>query len=378
MKIAILTLPLHTNYGGILQAYALQTVLERMGHTVEVLQKKPGYAHPWYIMPIVYAKRIAKKILKDWRTPIFEEQQIARDNKIIRQNTDRFIRSHIHLREIKSLKEIAPDDYEAIVVGSDQIWRKPYFKGMWNASIENAFLSFTKGWNIRRIAYAASFGKDNIDEYTKEEIIACCNPMRLFNAISVREENGVAICSYYLNKEAIQLPDPTFLLSAKDYVNLLSDVKLAKPKPSILSYILDEDEDKKNFIENISKERGLKTISIYADVDNKKLHATQRIQPPLEYWLKGFNDAEFVVTDSFHACVFSIIFNKPFLVFSNENRGISRLNSLLEKFCLNDRIIRNFNHIQEAAFKKINWKTINEIIMREQERSLSFFASNLS
>ena len=194
MRIAILTLPLHTNYGGILQAYALQTVLTRMGHQVEVLQAPPTFPRNPLLKPLIYGKRIAKKILKDWKTPIFIEQKRKKELPIIRQHTDQFIAENINLRKINSLHEISPNDYDAIIVGSDQIWRKPYFRWMWNSPMKDAYLEFTRGWDIKRIAYATSFGVDDLSEYIPDEIRQCASALQLFDSVSVREDSGVRLC----------------------------------------------------------------------------------------------------------------------------------------------------------------------------------------
>ena len=193
MRIAILTLPLHTNYGGILQAYALQTVLQRLGHDVEVLQTDSVASHNPLLMPLVYGKRFAAKVFKDGNIPVFLERKRKKEGPVIRQYTDRFIEKYLNLRKIKSLKEISSSDYDVFVVGSDQIWRKPYFNGMWHAPMKDAFLAFTKGWDVRRIAYAASFGMDNIGEYSQSDIRDCKESIAMFDAVSVRENNGIEI-----------------------------------------------------------------------------------------------------------------------------------------------------------------------------------------
>lgn len=339
MRIGVLTLPLHTNYGGILQAYALQTVLRRMGHEVEVLQTSVVKSHNPVLMPLVYVKRMARKILKDWNSPVFIERKLKREIPIIRQHTERFINKYLNLREIKSLNDISPSDFDAFVVGSDQIWRKPYFNGMWHAPMKDAFLDFTKGWNVRRLAYAASFGMDNIDEYSAADIKDCKEALRMFDAVSVREDSGVEICKSRFGIEAEHVLDPTMLLSKEDYEAIVIDSNVPESPGDMLCYILDPSELKREVIDKVSKEKGLTPFNVFAEVDNMFLPLEQRVQPPLELWLRGFMDAKFVVTDSFHACVFSIIFRKPFLAIGNAGRGMTRFTSLLSTFGLQSRLI---------------------------------------
>lgn len=353
MRIAILTLPLHTNYGGILQAYALQTVLLRMGHEVEILQNTSVLGHNPLLMPLIYGKRLAAKILKGDKIPVFLERKRKKEVPIIRQHTDRFIEKYLNLRKIKSFKEIMPSDYDAFVVGSDQIWRKPYFNGMWHAPMKDAFLNFTKGWNVKRIAYAASFGTDNIDEYSKTDIMECKEAIGIFDAVSIREDSGVEICKSKLGIEATHVLDPTMLLCKEDYEKIVTASKVAESAGDMLCYILDPTPLKKEVINKVSANKELTPFNVFAEVNNVNIPLEQRIQPPIEAWLRGFMDAKFVVTDSFHACVFSIIFNKPFLAIGNASRGLSRFTSLLTALGLQNNLIMSEEDIRNINLKNM-------------------------
>lgn len=347
MKIAILTLPLHANYGGILQAYALQTVLTKIGHNVEVLQKNPEKLSFSLQSAYKIIKRLGVKILKDWRTPLFLEKKNEIEKPIIEQNTSQFISKYIKLRRIDSLSDIIESDYDAIIVGSDQVWRAPYFKKMWNAPIRDAFLDFTKGWNIRRVSYAASFGIDNLDEYSNLEIEQCKKSIANFNLISVRETSGINICKERFNVSAIQLQDPTMLIDMKDYISLVKVSNEPKSPGDLLCYILDNTEFKNIVIKKIAEEKQLLPFHVNSNFEDIHLSVEKRVQPPVESWLRGFMDARYVITDSFHACVFSIIFRKPFIVIGNSERGLSRFKSLLSTFKLQDRIIYNKVQLDE-------------------------------
>ncbi len=228
MKIGILTLPLHTNYGGILQAYALQTVLERMGHEVVVFNKKAR--SPFlsvYRRPLYYSARFLKKIFVNPHTIVRREYIARKEYPIISQHTQRFINQYIHCLITEHLEDIMSANVDAIVVGSDQIWRARYFSRMWDAELPNAFLAFTNGWNIKRFAYAASFGVDEW-EYPldiSEELKAAA---ARFDGISVRENSGVVLCKEHLGCEAVQVLDPTMLLQKDDYVRLIESIHQPK------------------------------------------------------------------------------------------------------------------------------------------------------
>ena len=162
MKIAILTLDLQTNFGGILQAYALQTVLERMGHEVTHLQAKHSRLHNPVVMPLVWCKRLYRKYFQgDRQLPIFENPY-----KWAGKNTDRFISSNLNCRFLapEEWNEGLAREYDVIVVGSDQVWRPNY-----TSDVTRFFTAFLGHSDIRRIAYAASFGVD-VNEFSEEQL----------------------------------------------------------------------------------------------------------------------------------------------------------------------------------------------------------------
>lgn len=363
MKIAILTLPLHTNYGGILQAYALQTVLEKMGHEVCLIEKRRKPLRlPLWKAPLSYGKRIVKN-LTGHPFPIFYEQKINREEPIIRQNTDKFINKYIKRRIVDDYSDIQEKDFDAFVVGSDQVWRPKYFH-----EIEHAFLDFTEGWNVKRVAYAASFGTDAW-EYTPKQTKRCRELIKNFDAVSVRESSGVYLCRKYLGVDAAHVLDPTMLLSIDDYYNLGESANIHNNKEILFNYILDETSDKRDLIHRISAEKGLTPFHICINRDFN-VPVKKRIQPPLKQWLRGFIDAKFVVTDSFHACVFSIIFHKPFLAVGNSNRGLSRFTNLLNLFGLGDRLLVKSNIGSEN--NDINWTNVDNILLNYKEKSHLF------
>lgn len=338
MKIAILSLVLHQNYGGILQSYALQTVLERGGHTVEVLNRAPTYpSMNWKEVP----KRIAKKLLgRD--IVVFKEARYKREAQTLNKAVWDFRKKYIHERIINDFSEIQESDYDCIVVGSDQVWRPKYFKRQWGCGIENAYLSFTKGWNIKRIAYGASFGVDEW-EYTEEETRLCAEAAKMFDVITVREDSGVHLVKEYLHNNATCVLDPTMLLTKEDYITLIEDSDTSKSKGTLLTYILNGSKEKINFINKVAKERDLKTYSVNHSFTKKTAPVNERVLPSIEHWLSGFHDAEFVITDSFHACVFSIIFDKPIIALGNAERGMSRFSSLLGMFDMKENLITSFD-----------------------------------
>lgn len=371
MKIAILTLPLHTNYGGILQAYALQTLLERMGHEVCLIEKRrKPITLPLWKAPLVYGKRILKNVTGH-PFPVFYEQKVNREEPIVRQNTDKFICRYIMRRIVDDFSEIKESDYDAFVVGSDQIWRPKYF----NDRIERAYLDFTEGWNIRRIAYAASFGTDEW-EYTPGQTKRCRDLLKQFDTVSVREASGAVLCRKHFGINASHVLDPTMLLEKEDYIRLFENAHTPKSNGTLLNYILDDTPEKTALVNKIAGERHLVPFRVNSKVEDKTAPLTDRIQPPVEQWLRGFYDAEFVVTDSFHACVFSILLNKPFIVVGNQKRGLSRFTSLLGIFGLESQL-QTADYTKHIDQEKIDWDRVAPLLEAKRNEAFNFLSGNI-
>lgn len=373
MKIAILTLPLNTNYGGILQAYALQTTLEQIGHQAIVLDTNRYPTINPFKAILAYPLRIYKRYIKgDKRIVIRREHKTKQKNLFLCRNTETFIRKHIKRLEYSSLANLSSYNFNAIIVGSDQIWRPTYFK-----PIENAFLLFARDWNVKRITYAASFGTNDW-EYTTEQTNRCKALVKKFDAISVREDSGVRLCQQYLNIQAKHVLDPTMLLTAQDYIKLIPKDFLVTPsKRELFIYILDKTSKKQQIIDYIANEKSLEKHNVGALIYDESLPLTERIQPPVEVWLEGFINADFVVTDSFHACVFSILFKKPFIAIGNQQRGMTRFKSLLTMFNLKDRLIYEKDDPTEILYKDIDWNSIDYLLAEKRKHSLDFLYSTL-
>lgn len=372
MRIGILTLPLHTNYGGILQAYALQTVLERMGHEVVVFDTPNRMPlPPLKDIPKCFLKRIIKKLLGRNQKIFYEYYHNKKVIPVVSQNTQRFINSHIHRKEISDFKELDRDSYDAIVVGSDQVWRPLYFVPGWRwQEIENAFLSFASKWNIKRLSYAASFGTDDW-EYTDQQTRRCKALLLVFDAISVRETNGVTLCKKYFDMNSVHVLDPTMLLNEADYSIFFQKSNTPKSNGTLLNYILDETEKNRVLIMNVANQKCLRAFSVtnpYENDETKPLN--ERIKPSVEKWLRGFYDAEFVITDSFHACVFSILFKKQFVVVGNKERGLSRIESLLLCFGIENRIVEDSAQVMRLPL--IDYDTVYIKLEKYRKKSLEF------
>ena len=374
MRIGVLTLPLHNNFGGILQAYALQQVLNNLGHDAMLIDKSKYVSlGPWYKKYPIYLKRAIRKCLGGENLIIRADVAINNTLKIIATHTEPFIEKYIKRIFTRDFSNLRKGDFDAFVVGSDQIWRPKYFF----SKIENAYLDFAKEWDIKRIAYAASFGTEDW-EYTNEQTINCAALLKKFNAVSVRESSAVKLCKGNFGVESLHVLDPTMLLSKEDYIKLFEETDTNKSDGNLFCHILDESTEKATIIDKVAKEKGLTPFYVNSRYEDSDAPLEERIQHPVEKWLRAFHDAQFVITDSFHACVFSIIFNKPFIVYGNKERGVARFESLLKMFTLEERLVTSLNEINTVLEKTIDWNMVNSIRKHMKEKSLSFLAKNLN
>lgn len=361
MKVGILTLPLSINYGGILQAYALQTVLERLGHEPVVINRNILWTVPGWKLPLIHAVRRAGRVLtgKD----IDVDKEISHNNAVLSRSryTAMFVSSHIRTVTVDRYSDLSERMFDAIVVGSDQIWRPKYFY----ADIRDAYLHFARKWLIRRVAYAASFGTDEW-EYTPEQTAACAALAGRFDAVSVREDGALDLCRKHLGVDAVRLLDPTLLLDAEDYVSLLSPAdrsryarlcsasSVSASSGRLFVHFLDGSPQKHSFAERAGSEWGLSPFSLQQPAEAGSgissvttpgvpagILGEWTPQPPVEDWIGAFLKADAVVTDSFHGCIFSMIFRKPFIVIGNKERGMSRFVSLLSLLGLEDRLVES-------------------------------------
>lgn len=378
MKIGILTQPLHKNYGGLLQNYALQQVLKRMGNEVVTIDhgvKPVSYIHK--TVSVIKANLLNIIFPSRYKKPEYTPN--AEEIAIIRQNTDYFINKYISrtkvLHSSKEFEDIAKSSkYDAYVVGSDQCWRPIY-----NSSfLLEMFLRFAENQsNVKRIVYAASFGTDEW-EFSPEMTIKCSALTQKFNMITVREASGVELCKKYLGVEASHVLDPTMLLDKEDYIKLVENENEPQSPGNLFYYILDPSAEKKILIECIADKDGYTPFTVmpkYQAENRTKIDIKEKIEdcvfPSVTSWLRAFMDAEMVIVDSFHGVVFSIIFNKPFWVIANSKRGNARFESLLGLYGLKDRMITPGDAFDWN--KTIDWKRVNKIREREKVRSLKTF-----
>ena len=327
MNVLILTQPLLNNYGGVLQNYALQIALKKLGCCTRTIDWIPS-SKPFYIYACSWLKTILLRLIGKKRPFERVPKPYCRNKKF-----DEFVVDFIALEKCNGNIAVnlnwKPD---VIVVGSDQVWRPIY-----NYRIKDMFLDFCKKErNLKRIAYAASFGVDNW-EYPPRQTRICSELAKKFDAISVREESGVKLCKEHLGVDATWVLDPTLLLTKEDYLPLCEEVPVCFEN-YLAVYALDENKEVAATYEKEATKRGLIV---------KKFHADSKSTLTVPEWLAMFRDASYVVTDSFHGTVFSIIFGKEFKCVYNKDRGAARFESLLDLY--------NSGKFEEMREFSLNW-----------------------
>ena len=300
MNIAILTQPLYDNYGGILQNYALQQVLKEMGHNPVTIDFHCTLALKWYL------RGIARALIKG--TPY--RPYVKKRPSLF----DSFVREYIETTPaVIRYRRSQMKGVDAVVVGSDQVWRFEYNQ----RTLTDMFLGFAKDYQGLKIAYAASFGLDDWDAPMALRK-TCSKLSKSFDYVSVREEAGVRVCNNELGISAVQMPDPVLLLPASAYHSLCKDIPHSN-QPFICVYVLDNSPAIEKKIQAIQERTGYP-----ARLFSAGNLATLSIQE----WLAQFRDAGYVITDSYHGALFSMVFGKEYSLVENKERGSARFKQL--------------------------------------------------
>lgn len=376
-KIAILTQPLKHNYGGILQAFALQKIVKDLGHEVTTIDRQVREVSVTR-KALQYFRNETYYRIVNKRKPFFFKRQF----NYIYNNTIRFIRCNIkrseYIDNTRDLKNhFYKNNYDTVIVGSDQTWRPIY-----SPDIYNYFLDFLQDNNkIRKISYAASFGTDKW-EFSDIESQKCKDLIQQFDAITVREFSGISLCNEYLNTNAQLVLDPTLLLKKEDYISIINTSKIDSQKSfGIFTYILDQSDNKNKIIKKVSSLLDLPVFTnqpkeIYGNSNSNEIKNYK--YPPVEGWLNAFLKADFIIADSFHGIVFSILFNKNFVAIGNEERGLARFKSLLKLFNLENRLVKEEGELPEnLLFDKIDFEKVNGILEDLRIESINFLKNNL-
>ncbi|RRH67309.1 polysaccharide pyruvyl transferase family protein [Falsigemmobacter faecalis] len=360
LNVGILTLPLHTNFGGILQAVALYNFLSGEGHNVTLI--RAAAPRPLHL-------RLLSRALRN--TP-FQNFFGIRGNFLLLESHTPFLRRYIatqtrRLRGFYELRNfVQGSNLDAVIVGSDQVWRPEYGMGV---DIRRYFLDFADE-PVLKVSYAASFGLSrwNYQDYIPE----LTNLLLKFNAISLREGSGVKICCDTFGRDDGQVVlDPTLLMPASFYEQMLPrDEEVPQKKLTVLKYVLDAI-DACNIVEKeIVQSLGADVIVTSIAAGNNSTVLT------VPEWLSKFKTADYVITDSYHGMIFSIIFQKQFIVVPNMCRGGDRFMSLARMLFLESRVHFDGQDFQLPA-KEIDYEHTHSLISDLRHKSVAFIRKSL-
>ena len=335
-RIHILTHPLGANYGGIMQAYALQQALRQLGYDPVTLDIPFDRRSP--------LRRWAKSRLLALKQIPYDQSRKA--ERIIQQHTSRFVQQHItlspRLRSAKELREYyRQQPAHAYIVGSDQVWRQAFVP-----MLDDYFFRFIPESDpVRRIAYAASFGVDPID-IAPERTARYSDLLSRFVAISARELSAVPILKQQFGASAQWVLDPTMLLTREEYIDLFG--LREESSREVFAYMLTDTPHKEALAQQIaqSQHTTYQLFSPWRHWTARGESLEECILPPVEAWLEGILNAQYVVTDSFHGVAFSLIFGKPFVAIVNNHGGCSRFDTLIKTFGLES--------LQEGAYELVS------------------------
>lgn len=354
MKIGIITINDNNNYGNRLQNYALQETIKKMGIEVETIKN---------ISTLNSNKNYILRCFKYIKIRTFD--YLFKINKKRLNNFNLFDKNILFTKKLYTYyKQPNCNEYDYFIVGSDQVWNP---KAARFRKID--LLCFAK--NNQKISYAASFGisdfPDNIKEFAKKELNS-------FKNISVREDMGKKIINEMIDKKEVTVSvDPTMLISSKDWDLVSKKPQMLNTKKYILNY----------FLGNLSEQRNQEIERIAQENDCEIINILDKESPYYECGPSEFlyleKNAFLICTDSFHSCVFAFIYDKPFVVFEREQKGISNMNSrienLIHKFHLKNREYKgkitneNLEHDYSESYK---------ILEEERKKSIKFLQTALN
>lgn len=346
MKIGIITVFITENCGSVLQAFSLKKVLENMGHNVyHISTKNSKSAHTY--------KSLIKNIILALKN---RENIINPISKYI--SYDKFIKNQFNIIEGNIV-----NDMEMIIIGSDTVWDidSPYF-------LESQDIFWARNLDCNKvITYAATFANSSYDKiahlkHLNEQLLK-------IRKISVRDEYSRKYINDYINIETDVVCDPTLLLDREYYQKVEAVTSIDN---YILLYLFDEPkiEVAKKIVE-IAKADNLKIVSI-----GKKISfANEHVVSTIENFLGYYSNAEFIVTNTFHGTVFSIIYNKKFIVLDYNKK---KINDLLCELKIDNRLCKDNDDIAEIIHQTINYYDVNNILKNKRKKSIGYLNKNIS
>lgn len=350
-KVSLLTFNSALSYGAVLQTYAMVKTLEALDCDVEIIDFRAPFLPPvptrlWLLKAHYNFKRLRKEILFG----NFRNRYLS--------NKTKAIYSPSRLKKVKF-------NADYFIVGSDQVWNPDVTKKY----ALNYFFDFVNG---NKISYAASFGKGEWDfpEILTDSIRILLND---FKAISVRESEAIPMMKEKFNIAAEAVLDPTLL--NPDFSEIL---KSYTPKQQIAAFKLQYDSAFLELVSDVQNKIGVPALAIDTQIEYKNI--TSISFPSVKDWIKHIAESSFIVTDSFHGVAFSLIFKKNFIVLNAHPKRFIRIQDLLTKLGLLDRIVKTRADIIENSnwMKPIDYLEVDKELSKLRGVSMNFLKTALN
>lgn len=363
MKIGVITFcQTKDNYGQILQCYALQKYLQKLGHhpfLIQYQQPLPPKAHFKVNKLLKYIRNLNMYVKWFFNNKRLLAQKKAYNKSV--KNIDRkfslFLKENIKLTSVYSRKQLLenPPKADAYICGSDQIWKND----------DIFYLSFVPK-SALRLAYAPSFGGEKSFDSDTENMIK--HELSFFSFLGIREEEGVNLCHRLGFTDAIRVVDPTLLLSVEDYKHIRVDVDNSS---YIFVYLLGNSTDCSiDDIQQYARNVGKKVVYVCSQ---GKYDAYEKTYATIGEWLGYISNADLVITNSFHCVAFSLLYKKQFVslpLTKGFEKMNGRLTELLKSVGMVDRI---WNHnLSDICKQIVDFKAFDEYIRMEREKSKEY------
>lgn len=378
-RIALISVKTH-NYGSLLQTYALQKFLNKLGTTNEIIayKEKNILRQLYRLCQVSFLLVYSKSLYRNFYLKLFNSG-LYRNTRIRAGKFQEFIsKKLIFSKPLKGRKSlvISSNNYSAFILGSDQVWHPD------NMRMDFFNLNFVP-LVIPKIAYAPSFGVSKIPQ---SQIVKTKNFLNRIEYISVREQSGKEIISKLTGKNVQVVCDPTVLIDKDEWDSLKGDNRIIEQK-YIFCYFLGNNHLHREFANKLKKHTGLKIATLphmheYVPGDNLFGEYSLYDIGPAEF-INLISNAEYVLTDSFHGTIFSVLYSKKFYTFNrfSEKKASStntRIDSILNLLNIKDRKITGDENIDNILHRSINYKVAHEKLNELKKVSSKYLVDAIS
>lgn len=363
-KTATVTWITWLNYGSYLQAYALQQVIQKLGYSNAIIDDER------VVYPFGNPIDLRMRNLSIYKRMKFRVARLLKhdDNRIVENRFKRFRRKHLIIDNDFAQFEELNQKYDIFIAGSDQIWAptkeifKPYY-----------YLDFA---TKKKISYAASVNSDCYPDEFKESVSEL---LKGFSHISVREGAGKKMLESFIQQDIEVSIDPTLLLTSVDWQKVAN--KSRKKHPFVLCYLLSFNEAYLQYAKSFAKQKKL-PLCIFSNNEQYRQYADEMLAAGPSEFVGSFRDATFILTDSFHGTIFSILHEKDFITFkrfkgkegSNQNE---RLNNLFHITGIEGRFI-NEQDLFNVTLAPVDYELVNSNLAKEREKAINYLREALA